>query len=292
VAWGFGHRRAANQAGEAALLRPRSFRLSDRGRNEARIRALCANAYMGEDTSLCRVLGRYKMYVDSRDTDISAHLILDGFWELWVVEILAERVRSGMVCVDVGAHLGFFSLLMADLVGPSGHVHAFEPNPALRRRLADSLAANGLSGRATLHGSPLLDQDDIPVRLQVPPRQPGHAHVERMPQGGAIDDWPGRSRRLDGIEGLAAPDLIKIDAEGSEAAIWQGMRGWFAEARPMTVLLEFAPSRYADPAAFLAQIVADGFTIAVADPEAGLQPSSAAAVAAMRADNLMLVLSR
>jgi FkbM family methyltransferase len=277
---------------EAALLRPRDLLLRDRSLVEARIRALCTPVYLGDDSALCRVLGRYKMYVDSRDADLSAHLLLDGFWELWVVETLVQTVRSGMTCVDIGAHLGFFSLLMADLAGETGRVHAFEPNHALRLRLADSIALNGFARRTVTHDMPLSDRDGVAARLQVPARQPGHGHVELMPADARPADWPLRTRRADSIEGIDAPDIVKIDAEGSEEAIWRGMAGWFAQDRPMTVLLEFAPTRYADPAAFLAAIAAEGFGFAIADPKLGPQAATPAAIANSDADDLMLVLTR
>src|SRR5262245_27706135 len=104
------------------------FTLSDlnnfsRLRNEAVIRGLCANAYLGDHISLCRVLGRYSMYVDTRDIGFSSHMLLSGFWEMWVTEAIVARVKPGMRVVDCGANLGYFSLIMADLAGPAGHLH-------------------------------------------------------------------------------------------------------------------------------------------------------------------------
>ena len=48
---------------------------------EALCRARTQPAYLGENEALCRILGRYKLYVDTRDSGLGAHLLLDGFWE-------------------------------------------------------------------------------------------------------------------------------------------------------------------------------------------------------------------
>ena len=115
----------------------------ERAQNEAAIRGLCRNAYLGDHTSLCRVLGRYKMFVDTRDIGIASHLLLDGFWEMWVTEEMLRHVRQGMTVLDIGANLGYFSLLLADLTGPRGRVIAFEPNPLMSSLARRSIEVNG-----------------------------------------------------------------------------------------------------------------------------------------------------
>ena len=100
---------------------------SSRDLNEALIRSLCATVRL-DDSILCRVLGRYKMYVDCNDVGLAPHLMLDGYWEMHVTEAILRFVRSGMTVVDVGANQGYFTMLLADLVGPNGRVFAAEPN--------------------------------------------------------------------------------------------------------------------------------------------------------------------
>jgi FkbM family methyltransferase len=261
---------------------------------EAEIRGLCANAYLGDGAALCRVLGRYKMLVDTRDDDVSAHLLLDGFWELWVTRALLGLIKPGMVCVDVGAHLGYFSLLMADLTGPGGQVHAFEPNAALRGRLVRSVAINGFDAMTCVHPWPLSDRDGAAVRLVAPPGRPGGGHIRpadasELRAGAAVL----HTRRLDGFAEIPRVDVVKIDAEGSEQAIWRGMSGLIGQQRPLCVLLEFAAARYPDPDAFLGELTGAGLSLELADPRRGLRPVSRAEVlAAPAAKDQMLVLRR
>ncbi len=79
------------------------------------------------DVNLCRVLGKYLMYVIPQDLTLTPHLALDGIWESWVTMAIARHLKPGMRCMDVGACYGYYSLLMADVVGPSGYVEAWEP---------------------------------------------------------------------------------------------------------------------------------------------------------------------
>jgi FkbM family methyltransferase len=243
----------------------RLFDLLDLGvrprvRNEAMIRSLCANAYLGEATALCRVLGRYKMFVDTTDISHSSHLLLEGYWEMWVTEAMAAVVKPGMTAVDVGANLGYFTLLLADLVGAGGVVHAFEPNPAAVARLRRSVRINGFGAWTHAHQVALSDRDDVEVDLIVPASEPMNAHVVPAADGPGPNAVRLRTRRLDACA-LGVVDFLKIDADTAEQAIWRGANGLFETRRPMTVFLEFAPVRYPDPGGFLDEIVAQGFTL-------------------------------
>lgn len=272
------------------------LRTQSRQRNEAVIRDLCANAYLGDSRALCRVLGRYKMIVDTSDVGLSSHLLLDGYWEMWLTELLAELVRPGMKIVDVGANLGYFTLLMADLIGETGHVYAFEPNTDLARRMTQSLAINGFAGIATVHEQALADVE-TDVLLVVPTDEPKNGHLlpadHPISADQAIESRLIRTRRLDSYAELLDADLIKIDADTSELAIWRGMAGILASRRALTIVLEFARMRYADPGAFIDQILTDGFTLAEITLEAGVRPTTREAIlAAPETEDVMLLLVR
>ncbi len=283
---GFPRRARGDQFALRRLARSRRIRLQ----NE--IRQATQFAYMGGGTGLCRVLGRYKMYVDTNDVGLSSHLMLDGYWEMWVTEVLVSRLGAGMTAVDVGANIGYFTMVMADMVGPTGAVHAFEPNPLIARRLAQSAHVNGFRERVTLHPEPLGAEEGGRHVLVVPDNYPGGAALVPAP-----DDAPEAEvltmRRLDSYPELLDADIVKIDAEGAEEAIWRGMAGIFARGRPMTVVLEFTPGRYADPAAFLAAIAAEGFGLQFVSAATSLRRARPADILALPAQmDQMLVLTR
>lgn len=221
---------------------------------EAEIRALCHSAWCGDHVALARVLGRYKMYVDTRDRGIAPHLMLDGYWEMWVTETMLRTVRRGATAIDVGANLGFFTLLLADLVGQEGRVLAFEPNAGLADLLASSVAINGFAGTTAVHRC-ALGAVAGQVSLEVENHTPGGARV-REDGGGTIP-----IRRLDSFPEALDADFIKIDVEGHEQQVWRGMTGILARGNPLTVFMEFTVERYGDPEGFLSEILGEGFAL-------------------------------
>lgn len=156
-----------------------------------------------------------------------------GAHELPVQQALQRLLRPGATFWDVGAHAGFFALLAARLVGPDGRVDAFEPLPENRRRLERALELNGAAnvhvhdcavsdcaGATTLYGS------SASVTWSLVP-------------GGERDETLAvAAKTLDSLaESLPPPDVLKVDAEGSEPAVLRGGLGLLRERRP-AILLE------------------------------------------------------
>ncbi len=144
---------------------------------EGMMRARCMVVPVDPITALCRVLGRYKMYVDLRDTGFAPHLMFEGYWEYWITDFMWRNVKPGQVAVDVGANHGYYTLLLADLVGPGGKVHAFEPNPRLAELLDRNIAVNGFWHVAEARAAAAGDRDGDTARLVVPVRDPKNAHL-------------------------------------------------------------------------------------------------------------------
>jgi FkbM family methyltransferase len=261
-----------------------------RTKNEAIIRSLCRNAFLGNGTSLCSVLGRYKMFVDSDDVGLSAHLLMDGYWEMWVTEAMVQLVKPGMVVADVGANLGYFAVLMGELVGPTGWVHAFEPNPAIAERLRRSVNSNFGQRCTTVHQVGLSDHDGE-ATLSVPPLEPKNATLAARHDGGADITIP--IRRLDSFPELDKVDFIKIDVEGHEEAVWRGMEGLLARGRPLTILLEFTADRYHDAGGFIDLILSHGFSLSLLSHDDRLAALDKEGLLALpRGQDQMLLLQR
>jgi len=231
----------------------------DRLALETSARRMCQTARLSEDKLICRVLGKYIMYVDPRDQGITPHLALNGFWEAWITVALARLIQPGWRCVDVGANVGYFTMLMADGAGSEGHVLALEPNPAMAQWLALNVYVNGFGSWVDIERVAVADSDGSEVDLNVDLTNPGIASICAGPlrRGEAVSALTATIDRL--TEPWPVVNLIKIDAEGAEPAIWRGMRRTLMRNPDIVVLMEFTPSLYADPFGFLDEIEAGGF---------------------------------
>ncbi len=242
-----------------------------RAENVAEIRSLCRTVAFGRDTALTRVLGRYQMFVDTRDNTISPHLVLEGYWEMWVTEAMLRVIRPGMTCLDIGANLGYFSLLMADLVGPTGRVLAFEPNIDMASRARRSLSVNGMSW-ATLHEVALGGHDGEMV-FDADVEAPGGGHM--LPEAAMIAD---RDR--------GAPSRAAAAALAAPVTAMPIPRGALPEPLPRPVLPPAPPPRrggLAGLAARLGFVPAGDVATVRAAAEAAVSQAAAAIAAASEA---------
>jgi FkbM family methyltransferase len=164
--------------------------------------------------------------------------LIRGVLEPAVQEALRRHVAPGAVVYDIGANIGFFSVLSASLAGPDGRVEAFEPVPAN----SSAVRANAVLNRfptISVHEAAVSDHagvDELCV-----PGEAGWAHLidrGRHPQAEQL--IPVRLMSLDEeIERgqLPAPDVVKIDVEGSEIAVLTGFTQTL-RSRDVTVICE------------------------------------------------------
>ena len=231
----------------------------DRFELETICRAQVQPVYLGDYAAICRILGRYKFYVDTRDQGFGSNLLLDGFWEMWITRAIAGRIKPGMVAIDIGANFGYYSLLMADLVGPKGMVIAVEPNPQVAPKLRDSLALNGFSERSRVIEAAAAATSEGSAHLYATVSEPKNAAVvsaetQADPAIARITSVPRWTAEAVASE-FGRVDFIKIDAEGAEEDIVRGMRPILAKHKP-DLVLEFNAGRYEDAQAFLTEVMA------------------------------------
>jgi FkbM family methyltransferase len=227
-----------------------------REHNVANIRSRAMTVPTANGRVLCRSLGRYKTFVDHTDIGFGAHLMLDGFWEIDVTELVARNVGAGMTVLDLGAHIGYYTLLMADLVGPEGRVLAFEPNPASARNLHDNVWLNGFGARTTIRREAIWSRSGETVHFRVFGAEPKNAaivpaHWANAPHETETDIHV-PTFALDNLSDSV--DFAKVDIEGAEEQLWQGSQGFFARNPQITLLLEFNCGRCVDAAGTLRQI--------------------------------------
>lgn len=240
-----------------ALIQPHELASLKRLDAEAAIRSHARAVYLGDHTAVVRTLGRYKLFVDTRDQGFAAHLLLDGFWEMWLTLFCARNLRKGMVAADIGANCGYYSVMFAEFVGADGYLLAVEPNPRVFELLKRSVELNGFAQRVGTRQVALGDADHQLIKLFVPHTEPKNALVVAPdfagdPDRGILVDVP--SCTLDHLcSELASVDFIKIDAEGSEEQIFAGMAELLRRCRPV-IVMEVNVARYANASSFLSRL--------------------------------------
>lgn len=235
---------------------------------EGRSRAL----YVGSGRLLCRVLTKYLLYVAAEDTSLTPHLAMSGYWEMWVTQAVARNVKAGWRCFDVGANVGYYSVLLADLVGDGGAVVAVEPQARLAGMIDDNATINGVGDRLSVVCAALGDEEGT-AYLRVPGNQLGSAHVVDPGTPGGIDV---QSRTLDGL-GPERVEFMKVDAEGAEAALLKGAEKTLARDRPV-LLLEFGQTMAAAggeaPTAHVRALVEGGYRLQIVDTAGRLEDTT------------------
>ncbi len=152
-----------------------------------------------------------------------------------ISRILRRLLRPGDTVLDVGANVGVIALQASRLVGESGTVHAFEPQPNLASLLRQSAALNGLSNLRVHEMA--LGAEQGTLSLWVPDGNAGAASLVRRGSSGRSISVPVRT--VDEVmEELAAKHvrLIKMDVEGFEGDVLAGARGVLA-AHPADVIV-------------------------------------------------------
>lgn len=164
-----------------------------------------------------------------------------GLYELDTARAIARTLRPGEHFVDCGANIGYFTLLAARLVGPTGRVDAFEPDPLNRARLEEHLRLNGSPAHVHVHAVALADHDGWATLYH--PTETARNHGEASlfaPADAKADSFSVPLARLDQVV-PTPPKLIKMDIEGAELAAIAGMTALLKAPQPPQLIVEHNP---------------------------------------------------
>lgn len=197
-------------------------------------------AYCGDYTALTTTHWGAKIYVDTRDTSLAPHILMEGNWEPWVTNIIGNVLvkNPGATFIDVGANVGWYTLVAC--VNLASKVYAFEPNPRMVELLRKTIAVNGLREKVLLSAAACGAVSGT-QELEVDVTEAGGACLQGQPRADvdALFDGECFVCRLDDVVlgGLTAAAagltnvVLKIDVEGYEPEVLAGA----------TELLKFKP---------------------------------------------------
>ena len=195
---------------------------------------------------------------------VDRSIYCQGEWEPLETALFAQVLRPGDGVADVGANIGWFSLLAARLVGAGGAVHSFEANRATHGLLQDNLALNAC-GNVTAHWLAVGESEGL---ARIAPREHGNAGADGVELASGGDDTVPLVR-LDQVLAGVPLRLIKLDIEGWEAKALRGAAGLLARAEAPDLVFEFTPeflhAAGDDPRELIGWIEGLGYQVQVVD---------------------------
>lgn len=177
---------------------------------------------------------------------LDTHLYLFGLWEPQISDWMASRVKPGDVFVDVGANIGYYTLLASTLVGSTGRVIAVEASPSICQRLRRNVEING-GANVSIHNVAASDRQGSVKLFKGPPGNP--AETTTAESAGFELECEVPAERLDAL--LAPADfrrarILKLDIEGAEYGALRGLTGLLPSSHPELEILAEANVRPAD----------------------------------------------
>jgi len=245
--------------------------------------------YLGNHRALTTTIYGHKIFVDTRDLSLGPHILMDGYWEKWISNVFLTLVQPGMNVVDIGANIGFYSLLAAKNIGHTGTLTCFEANPELADVAFDNLHINGFTVNSSVINKAVYSEETT-LEFNIYEKFLGSSslwadsrHVEAYRD--EIKKITVETVTLDSYFPAGHKiDFIKIDAEGAEPHILKGAKRILSENVDLKIMMEFAPAiiqaAYGSVEQFYYEIKDYGFNIHRINHDSSLQQLSLADVLA------------
>lgn len=169
-----------------------------------------------------------RIFVDPTDNIVSKSILNNGYWNDNMVKLFHNFVGEGDIIVDIGANIGFFTLLCSNIVGKNGEVIAFEPEKRNFDILSANMARN--SKYDNIIGERLAISDKGgEISLYISENKGGHSIKD-------YNDTHIKSQTVSTIPldqyDVSSPDVVKIDVEGAEPSVFEGMSN-VLDAKPI-----------------------------------------------------------
>jgi FkbM family methyltransferase len=201
--------------------------------------------------SLCRIgiLGPARIQVepgmsfllDPRDL-IAVSILRGGEWQSEIWEAISPVLSEGAVFLDVGAHIGYFSMKASARVGKTGHIVAFEPNPETLKLLRENVTANK-TGNVTVEPIACTDREQTLTLWTSASFNTGMSSLARENADISYEEPPRpytvRGRPIDDVVrelNLTKVNAIKVDVEGAELEVLRGAMKTLKRFHPKLVV--------------------------------------------------------
>lgn len=212
-----------------------------------------------------------KLFIDLADEIVSTKLIQYGYWEKGLTTLAKKIVKPNMIVVDIGGHIGYYSVLFSKLVLPRGKVFAFEPEPHNFELLSKNIKINNINNCEIINKAVSSANGTIKLYLD----------ADNLGAHSAVDT--GHSKKIINVDTVTLDDyfenkkvkvdLIKMDIEGYEYAVLEGAKNILEKNKDIVVIMEFCPllinKTNHTPESIIENMKSYGFHIQVIDHDSG-----------------------
>jgi FkbM family methyltransferase len=211
----------------------------------------------------------HRMWLDDQDT---LELATQEVYEPLETALFKKELKAGQTVLDIGANIGYYTLIAARIVGPKGKVYAFEPDPDNFALLKKNVEANGYTNVVLVNRA--VSDKTRTARLFLNPSNRGDHRLYDSNDGRPsiavqtirLDDF---FKKLD-----KKIHFIKMDIQGSEASALNGMKGLIRQNTPLRLVTEFSPGSLKlngqDPRKYLKTLGQCGFQLREISEKDGL----------------------
>jgi FkbM family methyltransferase len=197
-----------------------------------------------------------KLKISIPKTGSGASIYYYGFSEPETADFMLRFLRPGMVMLDVGAHIGEYTLMAAQTVGSSGQVHAFEPQSHIFPILSQNVELNDLSN-VKLNCSAVSDRiGEVEFEILNEPAMSSIRKHELPDKNSkfvkvacvSLDSYSEKAMGTSNQQEAFKIDLIKVDVEGAEKFVFQGAENLLnlPATKAPTWIFEYSPVSYQD----------------------------------------------
>lgn len=226
------------------------------------------NLFQSQDGEIALIdTGDFKIYVDTQDQAVGAH-IAHGAYEPHVTQVFRTYLEPGMRVLDIGANIGYFSLLSSSIIGENGHVFSIEPNSNNCRKLQASKSINKLSNITIMQ---VAASDDTTLLAMNTSYSNGttsglSSEIDILMRSSTVPAF-----KIDNLKDFdEGVNFIKIDVEGAEYKALKGAELMLTKFKPM-IVSEFSPTAMpsisgVDGITYLKYLSSLGYNLNVIDP--------------------------
>jgi len=179
-----------------------------------------------------------KMHLNLDDFGLSKQLFLNGIREPECTRIMKDQLRKGMTIAEVGANIGYYALMEAQIIGDKGKIYAIEPFPPNYELLKKNIELNSFDDRVDLHNIAISNEQGT-TKLFLNEK---HNLCNMLESGNSEGFVEVETKTLDDfIKGKKLPDLIRMDIEGYEYYVLEGMKKTLKDCSSCKMFIEVHP---------------------------------------------------